>query len=117
MCPEGRSEQGLLQIITTKSKHRLKPSPSSNFIFRSLIVVKGCQPLDPRFLVAVFMVEQRQFIGFFEFLSFRSTFENATTGVRVSDLLRLLRMGVRAGAEIARSCSTSDKTFERNSRW
>jgi hypothetical protein len=73
------------------------------------MVVKGCQPLDPRFLVAVFMVEQQQLVGFFEFLNFGSTFENATTGgVRVSnnnkiDLLRLLRMGVRAGAKIARS--------------
>jgi hypothetical protein len=55
------------------------------------------------------MVEQQQLIGFFEFLNFGSTVENATTGgVRVSnsnknDLLRLLRMGVCAGAKIARS--------------
>ena len=110
VCPERRSEQGSLQIVTTKSKHRLKPSPSSSYIFRSLIVVKGCQPLDPCFLVAVFMVEQQKFVGFFEFSDFRSSFENAITGgVRVSnknkiDLLRLLRMGVRAGAKIARSC-------------
>jgi hypothetical protein len=114
VCPERRSEQGSLQLVTTKSKHRLKPSPSSSFIFRSLMVVKGCQPLDPCFLVAVFMVEQQQFVGFFEFLNLGSTLENATTGgVRVPnkkkiDLLRLLRMGVRAGAKIARSNSISD---------
>jgi hypothetical protein len=84
------------------------------FIFGSLIVVKGCQPLDPRFLVVVFMVEQQQFVGFFEFSNLGSTFENATTGgVRVPnkkkiDLLCLLRMGVRAGAKIARSNSISD---------
>jgi hypothetical protein len=56
------------------------------------------------------MVEQQQLVGFFEFLNFRSTVENATTGgVCMSNnnkihLLRLLRMGVRAGAKIARSC-------------
>jgi hypothetical protein len=60
------------------------------------------------------MVEQQQFVGFCEFSNYRSTFENATTGgVRMSnknkiDLLRLLRMGVRTGARIARSRSTSD---------
>jgi hypothetical protein len=86
----------------------------SSFHWVSEIVVKGCHLLDPRFLVAIFVVEQQQFVEFLEFSNFQAECENATTGgVRMSnknkiDLLRLLRVGVRAGAKIARSRSPSD---------